>query len=137
MMNEELTILCFWYWGHLHNGIAYTRPVNISNGETTWSTNTYCRCLGNGSMPYGTPTELVQQPSENIEWFAGMGSPVQELENGYVSLNFEINEGKVVKIFEDFYIATDQILARRFFSSHDTKKRRMSLYCCHDRLIFC
>jgi hypothetical protein len=87
--------------------------------------NTYCRCLGNGSMPFGTPTELVQQPSENIEWFAGMGSPVQELENGYVILNFEINEGKVVEIFEDFISLPTRFLARRFFSSHDTKKENV------------
>jgi hypothetical protein len=105
-----------WYWGHLHNGIVYTSPVSIKEG-LEWTTNTYCRCLGNGAIPYGTASELVTAPSVNIEWFAGKGEPVQELQNGYVVLDFELNGEIVSSVSESFYIAAESVFSKTIFQA--------------------
>ena len=46
----------YWYWGHLHNAICYQ-----ANGGF------HGRCIGHGAIPYGTATELENDPS--VLWY--------------------------------------------------------------------
>lgn len=45
----------YWYWGHVHAGVAY-QPVN----------GILCRCAGHGALPWGTASELQNNP--NVAW---------------------------------------------------------------------
>jgi len=95
-----------WYWGHVHNGIVYTTPVVIpaSINSAEFETYTYCRCLGHGSLPYGT-SSLLAGNETNIDWFAGKGGGDVQLPNGAVTLVFEIVGAQVSKITENFWFS--------------------------------
>jgi hypothetical protein len=41
----------YWYWGHVHIGVAYN-PVN----------GILCRCAGHSALPWGTASELQNNP---------------------------------------------------------------------------
>jgi hypothetical protein len=96
-----------WYWGHVHNAIIYSSPITIG----TYQTNTYCRCLGNGSLPYGTASTLAKAPY--IDWYAGQGAPVQLLPNGYATLRFEFEGNTVSSISESFFLMDTPGIAKK------------------------
>jgi hypothetical protein len=88
-----------WYFGHTHNGIAYTQPLKVA-GQTY---NTYFRCAGHGALPYGQAQVLINNPQ--CQWQAGSFLPgSQVLYNGYVTLTFALNASQQVRgIVENFY----------------------------------
>jgi hypothetical protein len=54
----------YWYWGHIHNGIVYTRNVSLSPSKQT---ATLCRCLGHGALPFGSAYHWLENPSGQEE----------------------------------------------------------------------
>jgi hypothetical protein len=96
-----------WFWGHVHNGIVYSSPVTIpayGTQSSNFSTNTYCRCIGHGALPYGVATSLN---SSSIQWQAadqpgGMNGKL--LYNGFATLTFSIGtDGNCEQIVENYY----------------------------------
>ena len=51
----------YWYWGHVHAGVAYN-PVN----------GILCRCAGHSALPWGTASELQNNP--NVAWVENVGA---------------------------------------------------------------
>lgn len=47
----------YWYYGHVHAGVAYVRQAN----------GTRCRCTGHAALPWGFASELKNNP--NVVWF--------------------------------------------------------------------
>ena len=50
-----------WYWGHVHNGIAYKAP-------TVTHRPTLSRCVGHGAVPYGKAYGLIDD--ESVDYWA-------------------------------------------------------------------
>lgn len=48
----------YWYWGHVHAGVAY---------EPQGAANVRCRCNGHGALPWGHASQLEGSP--NVEWY--------------------------------------------------------------------
>lgn len=48
----------YWYWGHVHAGVAY-KPQGLGN--------VLCRCCGHGGLPWGQASELANNP--NVVWY--------------------------------------------------------------------
>lgn len=94
-----------WYWGHVHNGIVYDSPITIapqpgaSNGITT---DTFARCLGHASLPYGVASSLEGKP---IAYKADnpLPAPSKELYNGFALLTLRCENNSLTAITEDFY----------------------------------
>lgn len=94
-----------WYWGHVHNGIAYDSPITIppGNSQAGITTNTYTRCLGHASLPYGNSPALDNKP---ITWRAtNLQSPSSnELANGFATLTLtQDDSGNLTSIVESYY----------------------------------
>ena len=60
----------FWYWGHLHNGIAYS-------DQSITGPSTYGRCVGHGAFPFGLAYGLLSDsddpgsaPIPSVDYFA-------------------------------------------------------------------
>jgi hypothetical protein len=74
----------YWYWGHVHAGVAY-RPMVHYGGLL-------CRCVGHGALPWGLASDL-QQSSQVQWWFerCNAGDPEDALRvfNGFVFLQFD------------------------------------------------
>lgn len=84
----------FWYWGHIHNGIAY--------GALPTAPGMVGRCAGHGAIPFGCARALVQSGScsngpliPTVQWFDRTpGNPDSEsgsvrVVNGFTLLTFE------------------------------------------------
>jgi calcineurin-like phosphoesterase family protein len=48
----------YWYWGHVHAGVAY-KPQGAAN--------VLCRCNGHAALPWGQASQLDGNP--NVEWY--------------------------------------------------------------------
>jgi hypothetical protein len=74
--------LAYWYWGHIHAGVAY-HSVNGILG----------RCCGHGSIPYGKATLLDNNPL--VAWReSNLAEPQEDslrINNGFVLLNLKGN----------------------------------------------
>jgi len=71
----------YWYWGHVHAGIAYKPDGNL----------VLCRCAGHGALPWGLASELKNNP--NVDWYESCSandanSPLR-VYNGFVFLKFD------------------------------------------------
>lgn len=92
-----------WYWGHVHNGVVYSRP-SVAGGLTR------CRCLGHGAIPFGPARGLAaaENPtppqSRTVEWYANVPNPdpltVPRVLNGFVLLTITMT-GAVTDVFYD------------------------------------
>jgi len=51
----------FWYWGHIHLGVAYSSKAYSGNMNT--------RCIGHSSMPFAIPPGMASC-KKNIDWYA-------------------------------------------------------------------
>lgn len=67
----------FWYWGHLHNGIAYTSEANANKAIV--------RCIGHGGIPFAKATGLYQDDgsktganNKEIAYYSGENLPIQK-----------------------------------------------------------
>lgn len=87
-----------WYWGHLHNGIAY------SHASAAGKLGTRARCVGHSAIPYGLSSALLDpagQPIATVEYFARTpatpGGPY--VLNGFATLELSESGG----IAEMFY----------------------------------
>ncbi|MGD0545446.1 MAG: metallophosphoesterase [Candidatus Acidiferrales bacterium] len=73
----------YWYWGHLHAGIAY-RPLKDLKGML-------CRCVGHAAIPWGLASDL--QASPEVEWFEKRNAKDPEIPlrvyNGFVLLQLD------------------------------------------------
>ncbi len=81
----------FWYWGHIHNIIAYTKEANVRN--------TIARCVGHGATPYSKGSDFYHKEggkevnNKEIAYFGGHDLPdpdicdVELASNGYAILN--------------------------------------------------
>jgi hypothetical protein len=85
------TAPAYWYWGHVHAGIAYARE---SNGVR-------CRCTGHGALPWGFASEL--QNNASVVWFErrNAGDPQDKLRvfNGCAVL--QLSGAKLIETFID------------------------------------
>ena len=52
-----------WYWGHVHNGIAYTSP-------TVGNSNTVARCVGHGAFPFANAWGMDEAKPIRYEYYA-------------------------------------------------------------------
>lgn len=93
-----------WYWGHVHNGIAYKSPITIPPTAKLpgLTTKTFARCLGHAALPYGPSPALDGKP---ILWKASNLKPAsRELYNGFAMLTLSLNtSGQVNGILESFF----------------------------------
>ncbi|WP_127130587.1 metallophosphoesterase family protein [Pseudoflavitalea rhizosphaerae] len=90
-----------WYWGHVHNGIVYNKPIHIPIASPKLSTQTWARCLGHAALPYGDAANLI---NKQITWRSTNRKPnSKELYNGWAMLNFTLNNNTVTQIQESFY----------------------------------
>jgi hypothetical protein len=85
------TAPAYWYWGHVHAGIAY---VTQQNGVQ-------CRCTGHGALPWGLATELQNNP--NVTWFETRNAndpsdPLRVL-NGFTKIS--LNGASLDEVFLD------------------------------------
>jgi hypothetical protein len=73
-----------WYYGHLHNGVIYKPGLRV-----TGSSPTRFRCLGNGSLPYGSASGLIG--NDQIACFYQTPNPLDpsgiRIRNGFVLLS--------------------------------------------------
>lgn len=89
-----------WYWGHVHNGIAYSSPLTMpgTNGSPQ-TTTTFARCAGHAALPYSEATALNGLSS--VRW-KETGSGL--LPNGFATLVFILDvNGAVAAIHEHFF----------------------------------
>ncbi len=105
-----------WYWGHVHNGIVYNRPISIPTTKSApgITTNTFARCLGHASLPYGHASSLDGKP---IEYQANSPRPApsKELYQGFALLTLTMNNGVVDNISEGFYDISGAPSQPRYF----------------------
>ena len=98
-----------WYWGHVHNGIVYDRPISIpsNTAKPVLTTNTYARCLGHAALPYGPASSLNGQPiaykANNLQ-----PTPSKQLYNGFALLTLTQQNGVMTGIQEAFYDVSNQ-----------------------------
>ena len=90
-----------WYWGHVHNGIAYASPLTVGDAAApVLATTTRCRCLGHGALPYGDATDL--DGNATVVWRTSTKSGVgAELLNGFVMLTFDLATGGMSEAYGD------------------------------------
>ncbi len=73
-----------WYWGHKHNGIAY------SMGSAAGRLGTRACCIGHGAIPFGAAQELLNdgKPIASAEYVAQTPSPAgsNRVLNGFATL---------------------------------------------------
>jgi hypothetical protein len=85
----------YWYWGHVHAGVAYN-PVN----------GILCRCNGHGALPWGTASELQNNPK--VAWVENCSAQDPDdalrLCNGFAVLSLA-----GVNISETFYDETGRV----------------------------
>ena len=79
----------YWYWGHVHAGIAY-KPVS-----TDVARSVRARCVGHGGVPYA-PFKLAQEYAGGgitVEWaetlLAGDANEPRRALNGFILLTFD------------------------------------------------
>lgn len=104
-----------WYWGHIHNGIVYNRPITIPTTIVApgFTTNTFARCLGHGSLPYGIASSLV---GKQIEYKADNLKPnSNELFNGFAMLSMTSQNGVMTNISEGFFDVSGSSSQPRYF----------------------
>lgn len=104
-----------WYWGHIHNGIVYKKPVTIPTQPhmPDFKTNTYARCLGHASLPYGVASGL---DSTKIDYQADNIKPhSNELYNGFAMLTLTTQNGVMENISEGFYDVSPSPSQPRYF----------------------
>ena len=49
----------YWYWGHVHNAIIYTDKSGAGS-------NTHCRCIGHGAIPFAKGYELEDAQAKGV-----------------------------------------------------------------------
>lgn len=87
-----------WYWGHLHNGIAY------STKSAAGAQGTKARCIGHSAIPFGIASGLLDSSGNlipTVDYSARTPSPVggKQVLNGFAILELSENGG----IAEAFY----------------------------------
>jgi hypothetical protein len=98
----------FWYYGHVHNGVAYNADAPAVSGLTTPSGNApMMRCNGHGSLPFGKGYALLQQdgsyiPGVDYMSYTPMPNPNSQqgnrVLNGFATIELSKNQ-----IIETFY----------------------------------
>lgn len=89
----------FWYWGHIHNAIAYSEKADVGS--------TIARCVGHGAIPFTKAPALYDlstgRKNPEILYYAGEELPVQPdhgkvqlVKNGYAMLTITPNSLKEV-----------------------------------------
>jgi len=105
-----------WYWGHVHNGIVYNKPITIPSSDKVpgFKTDTYARCLGHASLPYGVASSLI---GKQIDYKADNLKPnSNELFNGFAILSLTTqNNGLMENISEGFYDVSGSTSQPRYF----------------------
>ncbi len=90
-----------WYWGHVHNGVAYS-------AQSESGTGTLARCCGHGGLPFGNGYGLHEKGSDKlvpqVAYYAHtpLASPVQPVQKNRVRNGFaflELSESKIVEQF--------------------------------------
>ena len=70
-----------WYWGHVHDGIAYTTP-------TVTGSNTIARCVGHGAFPYAKAWGMDEANPIRYEYYAHTPNPKEppRVLNGFMMM---------------------------------------------------
>lgn len=89
----------FWYWGHVHNGVAYNHK---SAAKTS-----FVRCAGHSAIPFGNAWSLEDQNGNLIpavDYYAKTQSPVgpPRVRNGFVVVTITKN-ATTDTLTEEFY----------------------------------
>ena len=90
-----------WYWGHLHNGIAY------SNASAAGKLGTKARCVGHSAVPYGFASGLMDSsghyPVASVDFFTHTPSPEggKRVLNGFATLELSENGDLTELFFEE------------------------------------
>lgn len=112
-----------WYWGHVHNGIAYNSPLKIAS--ESFETNTYARCVGHSALPFGNASTL---DIPEIAWRQkNKLSGSERLSNGFAMITLESESKEVARVTEHFYDLTDQpqpVFSKEIFSKKGTTKKK-------------
>ncbi len=83
-----------WYWGHVHDGIAYSSP-------TISGSNTIARCVGHGAFPYANAWGMDAAKPIRYEYYAHTANPKEppRVLNGFMMMTIS-STGQVT---EDWY----------------------------------
>ncbi|MBL8191866.1 MAG: metallophosphoesterase [Acidobacteria bacterium] len=75
-----------WYWGHVHDGIAYKSP-------TVTGKNTIARCVGHGAFPYANAWGMDVPNPTLYEYYAHTPNPSQppRVYNGFMMMTITSN----------------------------------------------
>lgn len=99
-----------WYWGHLHNGIAYKQ---IDTYPEPGNSKTLARCCGHGAIPFGRAWGLEDSAGNmkpDIDYFARTPDPKvpngvnagarTRMKNGYATVALHKDGGFTESFFE-------------------------------------
>ena len=92
----------YWYWGHIHEGIAYSRAA--IHGDTT-----AMRCVGHSAVPNGEAWELLGKDGKTIpqvSYFANTpvdpeGESTARVFNGFALLTICKETSRILE--EEFF----------------------------------
>lgn len=83
-----------WYWGHVHDGIAYKSP-------TITGRNTIARCVGHGAFPYANAWGMNAANPTQYEYYAHTPNPAEppRVFNGFMMMTISASG----QITEEWY----------------------------------
>lgn len=82
----------FWYWGHVHNGVAYNNKSAAGS--------TFARCTGHAAIPFGNAWSLEDTAVKpKIDYYADTKSPAgpARVLNGFTVL--ELSQNMLLEVF--------------------------------------
>lgn len=104
-----------WYWGHIHNGVAYNSSAPALSGIETPSGNSpLCRCCGHGSLPIGQGYALLENDGSyipGVDYMAQTPMPNPNSQQGNRVLNgfstLTLSQGQVIETFYEVQSGAD------------------------------
>lgn len=84
-----------WYWGHVHNGVAYQTP-------TVTGSQTLARCVGHGAFPFGNAWGMDVPDPALYRYYAQTANPAYPptVYNGFALLTITSDGGVTEEFFE-------------------------------------
>jgi calcineurin-like phosphoesterase family protein len=82
-----------WYWGHIHNGVAYRSPTGTGS-------RTLARCVGHGAFPFGDAWGMNEQKPVLYDYYSHTPNPASAplVYNGFMLLTIS-SAGHVTEQF--------------------------------------
>ncbi len=100
----------YWYWGHVHNGIAYAArsPAGEASGAPGID-GINARCAGHGAIPFGRGSSLLEgdtdEPIDGVSYVANtpVGGGSIRRRNGFATLTLDATNRSVSERFYEVY----------------------------------